>query len=78
MMRRIAGDDLFACDSTALVRLAWALNCAPTRRSDETDGVYRGRLVHAIQRAEKELAQSRAEAQRVRRPVGQRRKSRGR
>jgi hypothetical protein len=76
-MRRIASADLFACGSVALVRLAWALNCAPARKPGETDGAYRGRLVHAIQRAEKMMARSSAEAERVVRPVGQRRKNRG-
>jgi hypothetical protein len=66
-MRRLDAEYLFEADSFALVRLAWSMNCAPQRRSTDTDGFYRARLVHAIQRAEKDLARSSAEAERTKR-----------
>lgn len=49
---RLPVDALLAAPTEALERLARAMELGVTRRAGESEGAYRGRLRHAIQRAE--------------------------
>lgn len=49
---RLPVDALLAAPTPALERLARAMGLDVRRRDSESEGAYRGRLRHAVQRAE--------------------------